>query len=125
MKNIAPSFGKAAVLFGLVGMALGLKMGITGDHDHISSHAHINLLGWVSLMLFGLYYKNYPHAGKTKLAKVHLWLSAGGAAFLGLGVFTIDLGNPVAAPMGAAGAVAAILGMIIFAVTVFKASDDD
>ena len=95
MKNIASGFGKAAVLFGLVGMALGLKMGITGDHDHISSHAHISLLGWVSLMLFGLYYKNYPDAGKTKLARAHLWLSAGGAAFLGLGVFTIDLGNPV------------------------------
>lgn len=43
----------AAVYFA-VGVILGVLMGASGDHSLFPLHAHINLLGWVSMALIGL-----------------------------------------------------------------------
>jgi hypothetical protein len=57
--------------FGVAGMSLGIFMGISQDFTLTPVHAHINLLGFVSLMLYGLYYRGAPTTG-------HLaWLQAG------------------------------------------------
>jgi hypothetical protein len=45
----------AAVLFAIAGMALGLHLAISGDHEQHVSHAHIMLAGWISLALMGLF----------------------------------------------------------------------
>ena len=37
-------------------------------------HAHLNLLGWVAMTLFGLFHRVPPAAAKTKLAKAHFWI---------------------------------------------------
>ncbi|AEI41100.1 hypothetical protein [Paenibacillus mucilaginosus] len=63
----------AAVYFG-VGVSLGLMMGILHNFSLTSVHAHINLLGWVSMALFGLIYHVYPKAAQTRIAKLHFWL---------------------------------------------------
>jgi hypothetical protein len=45
-----------------VGMCLGIFMGINQDFTLAPVHAHLNLLGWVSLFLFGIYYRTHAHA---------------------------------------------------------------
>ena len=45
---------KLAGLYFFIGVALGVGMGLSGDHHLFPLHAHINLLGWVSMALFGL-----------------------------------------------------------------------
>jgi hypothetical protein len=49
-------------------------------------HAHLNLVGWVSLALFGLAYRAYPSLSTRNLAKVHLLLSAPAGLLLPAGV---------------------------------------
>ena len=39
----------AAVIAVLVGMSWGIVMAISQDHSAMPAHAHLNLLGWVSL----------------------------------------------------------------------------
>jgi hypothetical protein len=63
----------AAVYFCL-GVLLGMTMGILHNFSLTSVHAHINLLGWVSMALFGVIYHFYPKAAETALAKTHFWL---------------------------------------------------
>ena len=46
-----------AVIYALLGMVMGETMAASGDHSLMPVHAHINLLGWVSLALFGIVYK--------------------------------------------------------------------
>lgn len=41
----------------LVGMSLGIHMGMTQDFTLAPVHAHLNLLGWVTMLLYGLYYR--------------------------------------------------------------------
>jgi hypothetical protein len=40
---------KAAVVFALAGMVMGIAMAASHDHSVFPAHAHLNLLGWVSL----------------------------------------------------------------------------
>jgi hypothetical protein len=42
---------KAAVVLVMVGMLWGLQMAISQDHSALPAHAHLNLLGWVTLFL--------------------------------------------------------------------------
>jgi cbb3-type cytochrome oxidase subunit 1 len=122
MKNISSNFIKTAVLFGLIGMGLGIHMAITHNHNQIPTHAHINLLGWVSMMLYGLYYKNFEDAGRSKLAMLHFWLVVLGAIIMNIGIYLIRSGMPEADPIAAVGSIATILGMVLFGGVVFRNS---
>ena len=67
-------FLRISVIYFLAGIAIGIVMAASQDFTLRPVHAHVNLLGWVSLMLFGLYYRSVPAAAATRLAKVHFWL---------------------------------------------------
>jgi len=62
------------VLYIVAGVALGIFMGVSQDHSMHPVHAHLNLLGWVAMSLFGLFYRAVPAAANTALAKVHFWI---------------------------------------------------
>ncbi|WP_312108466.1 cytochrome-c oxidase [Brevibacillus reuszeri] len=63
----------AAVYF-VIAIVLGIVMGITKAFSYASVHAHLNLVGWVSLAIIGLIYRAYPQAAETTMAKWHFWL---------------------------------------------------
>ncbi|WBS02213.1 hypothetical protein OU994_28855 [Pseudoduganella sp. SL102] len=65
---------KLAVLYLLIGVALGIAMGASRDFTLRPVHAHVNLLGWTTLALSGIIYTLFPQAGTTLLARVHFWL---------------------------------------------------
>ncbi|WP_341676677.1 hypothetical protein [Niveibacterium sp. SC-1] len=64
----------AAVFYLLAGVSLGFYMGISNDHTLRPVHAHINLLGWATMVLTGVIYQFFPRAGASRLARVHFWL---------------------------------------------------
>ncbi len=68
------AFLKIAALYFLIGVCMGLTMEIMEDHSLAGAHAHINLLGWASMGLFGVIYVLFPKAGEGVLAKLHFWL---------------------------------------------------
>lgn len=74
MKNIERGFILTGLVFLLAGMALGLKMAIKQDFGMAGLHAHLNLLGFVLMTLFGLCHRAWPKMQESKLAAVHYWL---------------------------------------------------
>src|SRR5688500_4672070 len=46
-----------ATFAALTGMGLGMHMGMSQDFALVPVHAHLNLLGWVTMALYGLYYR--------------------------------------------------------------------
>ena len=74
MENTTATWFKLAVLYLIIGVALGLHMAKSGNHGMYPVHAHINLLGWVSMALFGLIYRQFPAIAGNKLAKAHFWI---------------------------------------------------
>ena len=67
MANIDRWFLRIAVIYALVAMFLGITMGIREDFTQASTHAHLNLVGWVSMALYALVYRQYPRRPKVGL----------------------------------------------------------
>lgn len=72
--HIGHWFLRLGVLFGIAGIALGNVMGATNEFSLRPVHAHLNLLGWVAMTLFGLFYRAFPAAMASPLAKLHFWV---------------------------------------------------
>ncbi|HEY8594354.1 MAG TPA: hypothetical protein VIL84_03835 [Devosiaceae bacterium] len=118
MKSIAYWFIGLATLFALAGMAFGIYMSATGVHDLAPAHAHNNLIGYVTMMLYGLYYKVVPQATRGTLPVVHFWVSLLGALTMGVGVgLAISMQGELLAQIAS---FATIIGMAIFAVIVWR-----
>lgn len=73
MKDISNWFLRLAVLYLIAGVSFGIFMAASHDHSMFPVHAHLNLLGWVSLSLFGVIYRLWPAAAQTRLARIHFW----------------------------------------------------
>ncbi len=70
------------LLFLLVGIPIGMYMSASGNVALAPLHAHLNLLGFVLMTVFGLVYRVVPDMAESNLARVHFWLHALGAAVL-------------------------------------------
>lgn len=80
--NISRLFLVTAVAYLLVGIAIGIHMGASGNHGLAPAHAHINLLGFTLMTLFGLVYRVIPAMAGGTLANAHFWLHQAGALVL-------------------------------------------
>lgn len=120
------TFLRLSVLFVVLGVSLGYWMGAT--HNFIVSpvHAHINLLGWVSMFLYGLFYRAFPDAALGWLPKVHLTLAVIGlpVMMIGLTIQLLAIASlmPVVPILMIVGPTMVVLGMFAFAVIVFRAT---
>jgi cbb3-type cytochrome oxidase subunit 1 len=82
MPRVSLAFFTAAALMGVTGMVWGSIMGVTQDHSLSPAHAHLNLLGWVTLAIMGMFYAQAPSLAGRKLAWVNFALSTLGVLIL-------------------------------------------
>ncbi|WP_054954810.1 hypothetical protein [Paenibacillus dakarensis] len=75
-----------AALFGIIGTFIGSQMSGSMDYSMRPIHAHILLVGWLSVFAWGIFYKVYRVKYK-KLVAVHGWLSMLGALGLTVGMW--------------------------------------
>lgn len=112
---------KVAAVYFTIGVILGFVMGIAQDFRLASVHAHLNLLGWVSMALFGVIYHFYPDAGETKLAKTQFWLHNVGIPVMQGGIaFEILTGNTAVLPLIIVGSILVVVSVLLFTINVFK-----
>jgi hypothetical protein len=109
----------AAVYFA-IGVTLGIGMGITGQFALAPVHAHVNLLGWVSLGLIGVIYRAYPAAAQTRLAHVHFWVHNTALPVFMVGLAGFLTGHEQFHVLVNAGASAVFVAVIVFAVNVWR-----
>lgn len=114
---------RIAVLFALIGMIVGLYMAASHNHALAPGHAHINLIGWVSLFLIGLFYERRPQLDKSAGARWQVIIYTFGAVVLNASLAAMLLGNTAAEPGAAAGSVVVLGSMFWFAWLVFKNVD--
>lgn len=102
----------------LGGMVLGIRMGISQDFTLAPAHAHLNLLGWVTLALYGLYYRTSGRTGGW-LGWTQVIAGASGAMLMavGLGLYLAS-GDHGYFPLIVTGSLLAVLGMVLFLVIV-------
>jgi hypothetical protein len=122
----APTFSRAgvvwlklAVLYLVIGVAMGIAMGASQNFTLRPVHAHINLLGWTTLALAGLTYSIFPKAGQSRLARLHFWLLNLALPVMMVTLGLVLLGRPGIEPVLAAAEISAALGIVAFAFNLF------
>ena len=117
---LAEKFVKSAAVYIILGMILGIYMAATQDHSQMPTHAHLNLLGWVTMGLMGLIYKNWPAVAAAKFAKLTYWLAHVSVIGLTIGVGLLYAGMMEYEPIAIISSLIALLNMILFAFLFFK-----
>lgn len=118
MRNIGTVFIVTAVLFASFGMLWGIQMSISQNHGLSAAHAHLNLIGWATMAIFGLYYSITPQA-RGRLATLHYILHT-----IAVLIFTPGIVMAVSESgetMAALGSLLVILSMLLFLVIVLRA----
>lgn len=109
---------KIASVYFVLGISLGIYMGVNENFTLRPIHAHLNLLGWVSLALFGLVYQTFPKISGTKLARVQFWMHNIGLPFQMVFLAMLLLGNASIVPFLGIADIVVGLAVILFMVNV-------
>lgn len=120
--QISRNFMVIGVAYLLLGIGLGMYMGGSGDHSLAPLHAHINLLGFTLMTVFGLVYRVIPAMAATSLARAHFWLHLAGSLIL-LAMLSMLLTGRITeagmAPLAPLAELLVLLGVASFAYNVW------
>jgi hypothetical protein len=123
MPRVSAAFFVTGGLLLLGGMMLGEYMGANENFTLAPLHAHINLLGWVTLALYGTFYTLTKDTYSPKLAWTNFVLSSVGILAM-IPVLALLLTAPDGAktygPLAGATGGIALLGLLVFLVSAFR-----
>jgi cbb3-type cytochrome oxidase subunit 1 len=123
-------FIRAALLWLGVGVLIGIAMALLPGPTlaYRPAHMHANLLGFVSMMIFGVGYHVLPRftghpLHNRALADAHVWIAnAGLAGMVGGFILRVHLWRPGAVLLGA-GATLSAIGAFIFIYNIWRTLD--
>lgn len=121
--NFSRNYMIIGSLYLLIGIFLGMYMGGKQDFTLAPVHAHINLLGFTLMTLFGVAYRVMPQLAGNGLAKAHFWLHQIGGLVLLVGLFLMMSGNMsegTAAMVLPVAEIVVFLGMAAWAINVYR-----
>jgi cbb3-type cytochrome oxidase subunit 1 len=126
-------FVKAFIKSSLAWLALGVTLGVgMAAHPvwiiYRPAHMHMNLLGFVTMMIYGVAYHVLPRftghvLHSRRLAGGQVWLSNGGLALLVLGFLLRPQVGVVSTPVIAVGGTLAALGAYAFVYNMWRTID--
>jgi len=123
MPRVSAAFFVVGALLLLSGMILGEYMGANENFTLAPLHAHINLLGWVTLALYGTFYTLTKDTYSPKLAWTNFVLSSVGILAM-IPVLALLLTAPDGAktygPLAGATGGIVLLGLLVFLVSAFR-----
>ncbi|GEC30488.1 hypothetical protein [Sinorhizobium fredii] len=123
MPRIANLYFKTAIIFLILGISIGLHMSISGNHAATGAHAHANLLGWVTMAIFGGYHALNPQKAARRLASIQYAVYTFGVAVLIPSLYLLLSGNAAMEPIVAVSSLIAFAGVLLFAVIIFSNSE--
>ncbi|MFC5406057.1 cytochrome-c oxidase [Cohnella soli] len=110
-----------AAVYLVIGALMGMGMSISENYALAPVHAHVNLLGWVSMALGGIVYHLFPSAAASRLGKWHFWLHMIGIPIMMAGLTAMLLTeNEALIPVVSVGSVMVVAGVILFMINAFK-----
>lgn len=90
MKNPVKLLLVFAGIFGLIGSLMGAHMAGSGSYALRPIHAHILVVGWLSLFSWSVFYKVFD-VEYNALSKFHVWSAIIGTTGLVIGMFLTNV----------------------------------
>ena len=121
MPRVSAAFFTVGALCVLVGMLWGMHMGQAEDFTLMAAHAHLNLVGWVTMSLYGTFYALTAQTMSPRLAWINFVLSLAGVLIMipSLAIYLATSDKTYIGPM-VIGEVLTLLGLIVFLISVFR-----
>ena len=120
MPQVSRLFFKAAAVFFLAGIAMGLQMSMAGDFKSGGAHAHLSLIGWVSGAIFGLYFAHESEKAETRLALVLFWVFVTATVVMTGALYLLLNGYQSMSPLVAFGSMLYAVAAVFFTWIVFR-----
>lgn len=109
-----------AALYGFCGMCMGVVMGAMENFTLMPVHAHLNLLGWVAISLYGISYEVFPAMGQSTLAKYQFYVVNLGVLLLIPALTLLLLGNKSVVPILLLGELCTLAALIMFMINIWQ-----
>jgi peptidoglycan/LPS O-acetylase OafA/YrhL len=93
MQRLDRNYILLGLLWVVAGMIFGTWLGASNHMNYGNSHAHMNLLGFVTSILFGLIHHAYPALRNGRLAVVQFVVYEVGVVLLVIGKVLVDGGQ--------------------------------
>jgi len=84
MENYAKWLIRIAAIYSLIGALLGSDLAGGKDFSMIPGHAHILVVGWLTLFAYGIFYYVFKEISMKKTAKLQAWTSILGGGLMPL-----------------------------------------
>ena len=129
MDWFAKAFLKASLSWLGLGVTLGLAMAVRPAWAvYRTAHLHMNLLGFVSMMIFGVAYHVIPRftshpLHSRRLAGVHWWMANLGLLLLAVGFATLTGSGSFRAILLAVGGTLSAMGAYAFIYNIWRTID--
>jgi len=122
MPRVSAAFFAVGIVCVIAGMFLGMHMGASHDMTLAQAHAHLNLVGWATMALYGTFYALTASHYSPRLAWANFVISALGILVMipALALFLKAGNDPKFVPYMSAGEGITALGAIVFAISVFR-----
>jgi hypothetical protein len=107
-----------AAIFGVIGAILGAHMAGAGSYAFRAVHAHILVVGWLTLFGWAVFYKVFQ-TKESLLTRVHVWSAILGSVGLTVGMW-LYMVKPFELPQGVtlavyiSGGVLLLISFIVF-----------
>lgn len=109
-----------AAIYASLGMLLGIVMGAREDFSLAPVHAHLNLLGFVLISIYGLVYRAVPEMAAAKLSTIQFYVVNLGVLMTIPALAAFLMGNSSVLPILILGEFLTLAAMLIFLVNLFK-----
>ncbi|KIL51285.1 hypothetical protein KP77_07970 [Jeotgalibacillus alimentarius] len=116
---------KTAAIFGMIGAGIGGHMAGSYDYAFRAAHAHILVVGWLSLFSWAVYYRVFKPVS-TKLATAHVYTAIIGTVGLTSGMIMdiFSVPQPFYFIVYIGGGVTLLVSFILFALLAFMKHED-
>jgi len=121
MPRVSSAFFGVGVIYVLAGMIWGMQMGAAENFVMAPAHAHLNLLGWVTMALYGSFYALTRDTMSVKLAWTN-WIVSTLGVLVMIPALALYLGSNSQAyiPAIVVGEILTVAGMLIFGLAVVR-----
>ena len=126
MEWFIKAFIRASLLWFTLGLLLGIAIAAYPSWvAYRPAHAHMTVVGFLTMMVFGVGYQLLPRLfgfplHSRGLAIAHLWLANGGLAAMVIGFFMQPHVGPRSAPVTATGGMLFALGALGFVYNMWR-----
>lgn len=121
--NVSRNFLVIGALYLIGGMLLGSWMSVNEKFLFTPVHAHMNLLGFALMSIFGLAYRLIPKLTSDWMAAAHFWLHQIGVLIFVVFLYLLlseSLARSVAGPILGIAEVIVILGTLTWLVNLWR-----